>query len=193
MLTNWGRYTDINDLTTTVIKKSWVAQERGVSNPEARKGKSLERMSGWDARASESLCIDCVACHSSHRLFYDQMYLLRGSLVFMEPRIVFRCARSIQTDRRRPRHSPLWVGSDRQIPTSLGYRPGTRQIWSRAVFSHLTRQTDRSHAGLATQLPCYLDILRHYVGRQGSFMFPLISVLVLSLLIAYVVLVQTCM
>ena len=138
---------------------------------------------------------DCVACHSSHRLFYDQMYLLRGSLVFMEPCIVFRCAMSIQTDRRRPRYSPSWVGSDRQIPTSLGYRPGTRQIWSRVVFSHPTRQTDRSDVGLDTQLPCYSDILRHYVGRRGSFIF--FSHLHLSsfhlLIVSDVVWVQTCM
>ena len=43
-LTHWGRYTDINDLTTVEEnKKSWVARERGVSNSEARKDQSLEQ------------------------------------------------------------------------------------------------------------------------------------------------------
>ena len=81
------------------------------------------------------------------------------------------CAKSIQTDRHHPQYPLLWVGTDRQTPIQLKYRLGTRQTWSRAIFSHPTHQIDRSYVGLAFQLPYYSDWLRHYVGRRGSFMF----------------------
>ena len=122
---------------------------QGVSNSEARKGQSLEQSLSETLEPVSHCASDCVTRHSSHRLLYDQTHVLRGSLVFMEPRIVFRCVRSIQTERHRPWYSPLWVGPDRHFPTSLGYRPGIRQIWSRIVFSHPTHQTDRSDVGLA--------------------------------------------
>ena len=44
---------------------------------------------------------DCVACHSSLRLLYDQIPVLRDSLVFMESR-TDSYAKSIQTDRHHP-------------------------------------------------------------------------------------------
>ena len=148
-----------------------------MSNSEARKGQSLEQSLSETLEPVSHCASDCVTCHFNHRLLYDQIHVLCGSLVFMEPRID-SCAKSIQTDRHHPQYPLLWVGTDRQTPIQLKYRLGTRQTWSRAIFSHPTHQIDRSYVGLAFQLPCYSDWLRHYVGRRGSFMFSPTSVLV---------------
>ena len=58
---------------------------------------------------------DCVVCHSSLRFLYDQIPVLRDSLVFMESR-TDSYAKSIQTDRHHPQYILLRVGIDRQIP-----------------------------------------------------------------------------
>ena len=144
-----------------------------MSNSEARKGQSLEQSLSETLEPVSHCASDCVACRSIHRLLYDQTHVLRGSLVFMEPHIVFRCARSIQTNRRYPRYSPLWVGSDRQILTLLGYRPGTRQIWSRVVFNHPYSPDRQIKCGVsysASLLFRYTQTLRRSTGQ--FYVFP---------------------
>ena len=56
-LTYWGRYTDINDLTTAEMKKSWVARDARRVKLGGKKGPIPWAKSEWDARASESLHI----------------------------------------------------------------------------------------------------------------------------------------
>ena len=85
-----------------------------MSNSEARKGQSLEQSLSAMLEPVSHCALDCVAYHSNHRLLYDQTHVLRGSLVFMEPRIdldvpsLFKqietilsihCYGSVQTDR----------------------------------------------------------------------------------------------
>ena len=122
---------------------------QGMLNLEARKGQSLEQSLSETLELVSHCASNCVARHSSHRLLYDQTHVLRGSLVFIEPRI-YSCAKSIQTDRHHPQYSLSQVGTDRQIPIQLGYRLGTRQTWSRASFSValLTRQIDQMQGQL---------------------------------------------
>ena len=122
---------------------------------------------------------DCIACHSSHRLLYDQTHVLHGSLVFMEPHIDSR-AKSIQTDRHHPQYSLSWIDIDRQIPIQLGYRLSTRQTWSRAsFFSHPAHQTDRSEVGLAFHASLLFRLTQTLRQLTGQFLcFSLVSVLV---------------
>ena len=159
-----------------------------MSNSKARKGQSLEQILSETLEPVSHCASDCVACHSSHRLLYDQTHVLRGSLVFMESCTIFRCAKSIQTDRNHPQYSLLWVSTDRQIPIQLGYRLGTRQIQSRASFSItlLYRQIDQMQGQLFSFLTIQID--SDTMSVDGVvFMFPSISVPV-----AFILLIALC-
>ena len=151
---------------------------RGMSNSKARKGQSLEQSLSETIEPVSHCTSDCVTRHSSHRLLYDQTHVLRGSLVFMEP-CIDSCAKSIQTDRHHPQYSLSWVGTDRLIPTQLGYRLGTRQIWSRTSFSVtlLYRQIDQMQGQLFSFPTIQIDSDTTSVDG-ASFMFSSIFVLV---------------
>ena len=154
-----------------------------MSNPETRKGQSLEQSLSEMLEPVSHCASDCVARHSSHRLLYDQTHVLRGSLVFMESRID-SCAKSIQTDRHHPQYLLSRVGTDRQTPTQLGYRLGTRQTWSRVSFSPPTHQTDRSDVGIAYFILAFLlfQLCSDIMSVDGVVScFPSVSVPVLSL------------
>ena len=147
-----------------------------MSNSKARKGQSLEQSMSETLEPMSHCASDCVACHSSHRLLYDQTHVLCGSLVFMEPHIdldvlsLFRqikttldihCYGSVQIDRSLFSQGIDWapdrygVGPVFQSPYSID-----RQIRYRTSFlaSLLFRLTETLHRSMGLVL-CFLPFL----------------------------------